>query len=179
MQKILFTVLVFLTFFGITHLCMAQQESGSPEKVLTWSEGMDCPEAGLELVQWLTGNWEGSLEGNNQQHVVFSQSGTQMPGFARGWTNTGDVMFYEINVFTEVEGCLEYHVKHLSSNLSAWEGQDGYVRHRLVDYSDKSFYFDGITFVKNGSDKHIVYFRIPEGEQAGRIIVVNQERKPL
>ena len=165
-----------ILLLGVMMPCYAQTESLASSEVLTWEEGTPPPRATLDLVTWLEGSWEGALPEGMQQHIVLAPAADQMPGFARGWTSEGDILFYEINVFTEVGESIEYHVKHVSSELFAWEGQDGFVRHRLVRFSDEALFFDGITFVKNGPDSHIVYFRIPEGEREGEVIVVHQRR---
>lgn len=173
------TYLFTLLFFLFTQSIYAQQKPDSLTQVLIWGENVHCAKANLNQVEWMQGNWEGPLDGNHQQHIVFSRNGNQMPGFARGWTNEGGIMFYEINTFTEVADCLEYRVKHMNSELSAWEGADGFIRHRLIAYTDKALYFDGITFVKKENNQHTVYFRIPEGENEGQIVVVNQTRTTI
>jgi hypothetical protein len=71
---------------------------------------------------------------------------------------------------------VEYRGKHFSSQLAGWEGKDEYYRRRLVAVTENAVYFDGITFVKDGPDRHIVYFRIPSGERKGQVIVVRQKR---
>lgn len=166
------TLFLFLVLIQSSH---AQQTRDLSDHIRTWKEGMECIPANLDQVEWMQGNWGGPLENGSQQHVLMARTGDQMPGFAWGWTTDGAVMFYEVNVFVQVGECVEYRVKHMSSELSAWEGQDGFVRHRLLDFTDDALYFDGITFEKNGPDGHTVYLRLTDGE----IITVNQKRMPL
>ena len=151
-------------------------KSPLPTEVLSLAEGATSPEATIDLVRWLEGSWEGTLEGAMQQHVALAPVSGHMPGFVRAWGPDGSIWFYEINVLAEVGESLEFRVKHFSSELAGWEGKDEFVRHPLVAFTDQAVFFHGITFVKNGPDSHIVYFRIPEGERKGQIIVVHQTR---
>ena len=172
--KILVSLLVFpmaLTLSG-----QIQGQNNSSPIVLRWEEGMESPQANLEIIQWLEGNWVGDLEGDNQQHVAFPIVGKNMPGYARGWKDNGDVLFYEVSVFTEIDHSIEFRVKHVSGDLSVWEGEKGYARHRLIKYTEKEFYFDNITYTKVDDNTHIVHVRIPNGEPEGRIITIVQKR---
>jgi Domain of unknown function (DUF6265) len=143
--------------------------------IRTWSEGMVSPPATIKDVQWLVGDWRGAMDDSMQQSVIFIPSKGHMPGFARSWKEDGTIGFYEVNDIVEVNGSLEYHVKHLSSELSAREGTDGYVRHRLIALSKNAIYLDGITVTKSGPDHFTVYVLLGEGDQK-RILVIHQTR---
>lgn len=153
-----------------------QQASPLADKVLQLQEGATSPPATIEDAAWLEGHWEGDLEGAHQQHMVYSAASGHMPGFVRAWGENGDIWFYEIAVFAEVNNSLELRVKHFTSNLVGWEGQEEFIARRLVKLTDEALFFDGATFVKNGPDDHIVYYRIPDGEREGDIVVVHQTR---
>jgi hypothetical protein len=141
----------------------------------TWTEGTVSPAATIKDLHWLEGNWEGPLEGGMQQYAVFTPTKGHMPGFARGWGQDGSIWFYEINDFVEVNGTIEFHVKHFSGDLAAWEGSE-YVRHRLIEVTNKVIYFDGLTIVNEGPDHMTAYARIEGGERKGQVLVVHQTR---
>jgi Domain of unknown function (DUF6265) len=144
--------------------------------VRTWTEGSVSPAATIKDIQWLVGDWRGTLEGSMQQYVVFSPTKGHLPGFARAWQQDGGIGFYEINDFIEVHGSLEYHVKHFSGDLAAWEGESGYIRHRLIAMTNEALYFDGITLVKNGPDHFTVYV-LAEDDGKRKVLVVHQSRQ--
>ena len=144
--------------------------------VRTWTDGSVSPRANLNDVRWLVGDWEGSLDGGMQRATSLSPVGGHMPGISRGWGSDGSIWFYEINDFIEVNGSLEFRVKHFSGDLAAWEGKDDYIRHRLIEITNQAMYFDGLTIVKEGMEHYTIYLRLTEGERKGQILVVHQTR---
>ena len=152
------------------------QEHSPNSMIRTWTEGTVSPAATIKDIQWLVGDWRGPLDGNMQQSVIFSPTKGHMPGFARSWAQDGTIGFYEINDFIEVNGSLEYHVKHFSGDLAAWEGKDGYQRHRLIALTDTAIYLDGITVVKEGRDHFTVYVLIKGDGEKDRVAVVHESR---
>jgi hypothetical protein len=176
MKRTLFGLIGLLLMLGLTEYCFAQKASPLPTEVLTWVEGTPTPKATLDIVRWLEGSWQGQLEGSMQEHTVFAPVSGQMPGFVRAWRADGSIWFYEISLFVQVGETLEIRVKHFSPELAGWEGKDEYVRRPLIAFTDKALFFDGITYAKNGPNNHTVYFRIPEGDHKGEIIVVHQKR---
>jgi Domain of unknown function (DUF6265) len=155
----------------------AMAQGSSPNvTVRTWTEGTVSPAATIKDIQWLVGDWRGPLEGSMQQSVVFSPTKGHMPGFARAWKQDGAIGFYEINDFIEVHGSLEYRVKHFSGDLAAWEGKDGYDRHRLIAITDDAIYLDGISIVKSGPDHFTVYV-LTEDHGKQKVLVVHQSRQ--
>src|SRR5579863_965224 len=120
------------------------QEPVPSEMVRTWKEGAILPKATLNDVRWMEGEWKGNLDGGMQQYMAFAPVSGHMPGFGRGWGADGKIWYYEINDFVEVDGSLEFHVKHFSSDLADWEGKDGFLRHRLLALTDNTLYFDGL-----------------------------------
>jgi hypothetical protein len=152
------------------------QEPSPASMVRTWTKDSVSPHATINDIRWLVGEWEGPLDGGMQQHISLAPVGGHMPGISRGWGQDGAIWFYEINDMVEVNGSLEFHVKHFSSELAGWEGQTEFVRHRLIEITDSAMYFDGITIVKEGPDHHTVYVRINDGDRKGQVLVVHQTR---
>ncbi|MGD0443296.1 MAG: DUF6265 family protein [Edaphobacter sp.] len=152
------------------------QEPSSNSMVRAWTDGSVSPAATINDVHWLAGDWAGSLDGGMQESATFPPTKGHMPGFARGWGQDGTIWFYEINDFIEVNGSIEFRVKHFSGDLAGWEGKNEFVRHRLIEVTNKAMYFDGLTIVKEGPDHFTVYVRIAEGERKGQVVVVHQTR---
>lgn len=175
MTRLTILRIALLPLFALLPYAKAQEPKPT-EMVKTWTEGTIPPKATLDDVRWLQGEWEGKLEGAMQQATSFSPVSGHMPGFARAWGPDGAIWFYEINDFVEVGGSLEFRAKHFSSELAGWEEKNAFARHRLVAITDHALYFDGITFVREGSEHHTVYVRIAQGERQGAIVVVHQAR---
>jgi Domain of unknown function (DUF6265) len=152
------------------------QEPSPTAMVRTWTDGTVSPAATINDIRWLVGDWEGKLEAGMQEHTAFPPVGGHMPGFARGWGQDGSIWFYEINDFIEVNRSLEFRVKHFSGDLAGWEGRNEFVRHRLIEKTDRALYFDGLTIVKEGPEHYTVYVRINDGEKKGQVLVVHQTR---
>lgn len=145
-------------------------------RVLTSQKNQVYAPANLGQMKWLVGEWEGILDGAQQQHMMFTPVAGHMPGFVRAWSDDGTILFYELFVLVEVDGTLETRVKHFTPELAGWEGKDEYVGRRLIKIVDNAFFFDGITFVRENEAEHTVYYRIPYGERTGEILVVRQKR---
>lgn len=167
---------LLLLFTALT--CPGQPDGDAFPRVLSAPDNMSPVPATLADIDWIVGAWEGPLGDNRQEHIAYPAVQGQIPGFVRGWTADDTITFYEINAFAEVEGSLEFRVKHFTPELAGWEPQTEFVRHRLVAKTDNALYFHGITFVRTGPDRHTVYYRIPDGERADEIITVNQHRRP-
>lgn len=157
-------------------IAVIAQEPSPNSMVRAWTEGTVSPAATIKDMLWLVGDWEGTLEGGMQQHTAFAPTKGHLPGFARGWGQDGSIWFYEINDFIEVNGSLEFRVKHFSGDLAGWEGRSEFVRHRLIEVTNKALYFDGLTLVRKGPEHYTVYLRITEGEKKGQVLVVHQTR---
>jgi hypothetical protein len=157
---------------------IAQQPSPN-SMVRTWTAATVSPPATIKDALWLEGDWEGALDGGGmQQCTAFTPTKGHMPGFARGWGQDGTIWFYEINDLIEINGTLEFRVKHFSGDLAGWEDKNDFVRHRLIERTDKAIYFDGLTAVKEGPNHYTVYVRITDGERKGQVLVVHQTRTP-
>lgn len=170
-------ILCCVAFLGATAInATVVPHKPAPPEILLLKAGDRPAKANIDAVRWLEGGWEGMLEGNYQQHFAYPPVSGQMPGFVRAWTKDGTILFYEISVFAEVGETLECRVKHFTSELAGWEGKDECIRRPLVAMTDQALFFHGITFVKDGPDRHIVYYRIPEGVREGEVIVVRQSR---
>jgi Domain of unknown function (DUF6265) len=152
------------------------QEHPPAAMVRTWTDGMVSPAATIDDIRWMVGDWKGGLDGGMQEYTAFPPVDRHVPGFGRGWGQDGSIWYYEINDFIEVNGSIEFRVKHFSSELKGWEGKDEFVRHRLIEKTEGALYFDGLTVVREGSEHYTVYVRINEGDRKGQVVVVHETR---
>ncbi|MBC3767121.1 DUF6265 family protein [Neptunicella marina] len=141
-------ILCFAVSLCVNKAVLAKEQNLTNARVMVWDETRSSPDASLDLVQWLTGSWQGGLPDGMQQHIVLEKQAQQIAGFARGWSNEGAVLFYEINLFVQTGKSIEYQVKHLSPGLSAWEGQHGFVRHRLIAFNDNAVFLMALRLSK-------------------------------
>lgn len=167
---------LFVTSLLTQARAQAPESPDAEVEVMTWKEGSPRPKATLDVARWLQGSWEGMLETAQQEHTVFAPVSGRMPSFVRAWGPDGTIWFYEIGVLAEVDGSLEFQLKHFTADLKGWEGKDEVVRHQLVAISDRALYFDGVTYVNEGPDRHSVYVLNSSGERKGQLTVVHQKR---
>ena len=133
--------------------------------------------ATLDDLSWLEGSWTGDMNGVAVEHVILGSDFGQMPSFVRALGGS-EIVFYEIAVFTEVDGSVSYRVKHFTPALAGWEAQDAYVDRPLLDRKDTTLHFEGITFERTGPDSFTVYF-LEQGADGreGQTLVIPFRRK--
>src|SRR5579862_5321342 len=113
--------ILLLCVIAIAAIAQEPSPNSSPNSMMrSWTDGTVSPAATIKDMHWLVGNWEGPIEGGMQQYTVFKPTKGHMPGFARGWGQDGSVWFYEINDFIEVDGTIEFRVKHFTGDLAGW-----------------------------------------------------------
>ncbi len=134
------------------------------------------PAATLADFTWLVGSWSGPLDGHAQEAHTFPAAAGQQPGFARAWTADGQLLFSEINQLVEVDGTVEFRVKHFGADFHGWEARDDYARHRLLAREGDTWFFDGITLRHDGPDQHTVAVRVTAPDGSESITVVTQQR---
>ncbi len=134
------------------------------------------PPATLADLNWLVGAWNGPIGENHQEAYIYPAAAGQLPGFARGWTPNGDFLFSEANTFVEIDGTLEYRVKHFTPEFHGVEPRDGYERHRLLKREGDAWFFENITFRRDGPNHHTVAVRVTPATGEPYVIVVPQQR---
>ncbi|WP_221029256.1 DUF6265 family protein [Actomonas aquatica] len=148
----------------------------SPEVLRAADAPAIPPPATLADLAWLVGAWQGALDDNHQEAYVFPAAAGQLPGFARGWTPSGGFLFSEANTFVEIDGTLEYRVKHFTPEFHGVEPRDGYERHRLLAHTGNTWFFENITFRRDDDHHHTVAVRIQADTPQEFIIMVRQRR---
>ena len=167
-------LLLSLTLLGILHAA----EPLHPPEVLhpVASAERTSPPATLDDLAWLVGAWNGPIGENHQEAYIFPAAAGHLPGFARGWTPEGEFLFSEANTFVEVDGTLEFRVKHFTAAFHGTEPRDGYERHRLLKREGDTWFFENLTLRRDGPNDHTVAVRIRPADGEPFVIVVPQQR---
>lgn len=147
---LIYAALITLLASIITRPVSAQ--SVHTENTLKLDESTSRPQASIEQVDWLVGNWLGTAFGNRFEEVWNPASAGTMVGFFKLYNDDG-VTFYELLLLEEEEGSLSLKVKHFSSDFHAWESKDDFINFKLVKIEPDAIHFSGLSFYRDGPDK--------------------------
>lgn len=137
--------------------------------------GAKPPPAKVADLAWLAGAWEGQGISGPAREVYSPPMGGQIIGHfiqARG----DSIWFTEILSIAEVEGTLEYRLKHFNSDLTGWEKKNEVRRFPLVARDGDAFYFDGLTIRRDGTDGMLGVVRIDNKDGTSREAVFRYRR---
>jgi hypothetical protein len=116
-----------ILLFCSTLIAAIAQEPSPDSGVRTWTDRSVSPAATIKDLRWLEGDWEGP---NRWWDAAIFDLHTHERSYARlcpRLGQDGSIWFYEINDFIEVNGTVEFPVKHFSGGLPGWEGSE-YIR---------------------------------------------------
>jgi len=109
-------------------------------------EGFQSPDASLEQVSWLVGQWSGDGIGG---HPAFESwlppTGPIMVGTFVQQSDTGAIRFTEHMYLMEEAGTLVLRLKHFNADLTGWEEKDDMLTFRLVALEPCAAYFNALT----------------------------------
>lgn len=111
------------------------------------AEGESAPNASIDQVSWLVGNWTGQAFGKPFEEVWNPPSAGTMVGMFK-LLGDDDVEFYEILLLTEIDGTLSLRVKHFTRDFIAWEEKEDFVDFRLVKIEPDAVHFKGLSFYR-------------------------------
>lgn len=132
-----------------------------------------CP---LSDLKWLEGDWIGQMPFGPVEHVKLPIAFGHMPGFVRAMNPDG-VVFYEIVVFAQIGATIAQQVKHFSASLAGWEAREAHIERLLVEREGDTYFFDGFTLSRTGTDSYTVYFLNRDGDKELDTLVVPFKRK--
>ena len=126
----------------------------------TWklSAGEKSPPATLADMAWLTGHWMGEAFGGTIEELWTAPAGKDMSGMYR-LLKGGKTIFYELMLVTEVNGSLEFRLKHFNADLSGWEEKADVISFPLVAKRDGAMLFQGMSFHPDG-DKLTIHLAV-------------------
>jgi hypothetical protein len=120
--------------------------------------GEKSPPATLADMAWLTGHWTGEAFGGTNEELWTAPAGKDMSGMYR-LLKGGKTIFYELMLVTEVNGSLEFRLKHFNADLTGWEEKTEVIAFPLVAKRDGAMLFQGMSFHPDG-DKLTVHLAI-------------------
>jgi Domain of unknown function (DUF6265) len=130
----------------------------------------------LSDLKWLEGDWIGQMPFGPVEHVKLPIAFGHMPGFVRAMNPDG-VVFYEIAIFAQIGATIAQQVKHFTSNLEGWEAKDTHLERLLVEREGDTYFFDGFTLSRTGSDSYTVFFLNRDGDKELDTLTVPFKRK--
>jgi len=125
------------------------------------------------------GYWEGEGLGGTIEDVWLPPRKGVMLGAFRLVKADGSRGFYELFAIEEVEGTLEFIVKHFHPDWVGWEEKDKALRIRLSRISADEAVFGRIVFERKGADGLVVKLAIREKSGELRHETLSYRRKPL
>lgn len=128
------------------------------EHTIKLSAGEKSPSATLADMAWLTGHWTGEAFGGTNEELWTAPTGKDMSGMYR-LLKGGKTIFYELMLVTEVNGSLEFRLKHFNADLTGWEEKAEVISFPLVAKRDGAMLFQGMSFHPDG-DKLTIHLAI-------------------
>ncbi len=119
---------------------------------MTAGENSSPPNATLEDVRWITGQWQGEAMGGTFEETWTAPNGDSMMGMFRHVVDD-KANFYELLTIVPDGESLVLRLKHFSAELHGWEDKDQTVDFPLVKLAENEAYFDGLTFRRVGPDQ--------------------------
>ena len=158
-------------------LASAQTTEQAAGHVRSLEDGAESPAATVDDLAWIAGSWEGTGFGGRIKETWSSPTSGTMLGMYRHDGEDG-VSFYELELLVEEGDSLVWKVKHFSPDFTGWEEKDGFVTFPLVELTDDTAYFDGLTVHQNGPDELTIWLRVRSGDDV-REEELRMTRSPL
>lgn len=143
------TIIILLVCAGLESV---SAQSGHTKNTYQLEASSPRPQASIEQVDWLVGNWLGTAFGNHFEEVWNPASAGTMVGFFKLYSED-QVVFYELLVLEEEEGSLSLKVKHFGPNFHAWESKEEFIDFKLVKIEPDAIHFSGLSFYRDGPNK--------------------------
>lgn len=105
-------------------------------------------------LQWLEGYWTGTGFDGECEEVWMPAVDGNMIGTFRFWSE-GKLIFSEfMNIVQEGE-TFSLKLKHFNADLSPWEEKEEWTTFRLVESTENTVYFHGLTMQREGDEIHL------------------------
>lgn len=123
--------------------------------------GTARPAATVAELAWLAGEWRGpGIEGRPAQETWSAPFGGAIAGHFEQQDAKGGVWFYEIFQIVPDGASLKLRLKHFNADLTGWEEKDKTVDFPLIAREGDFWYFNGLTYRRDGPDKLFVAVRM-------------------
>ena len=146
-------------YAAMTSTVVAAQETRVGES------GFESPEASLDQVAWLVGQWAGDgIGGAPAMESWLPPTGGTMVGTFIQQTGEGEdggpIMFTEHMYMSEENGSLVVKLKHFNADMTGWEDKEGMVTFRLLSVEPCAVYFNALTYRCDGDGGMVVAVRM-------------------
>jgi hypothetical protein len=117
------------------------------------------PQATTADMAWLAGRWTGDGLGGRVEEIWSPPDGGTMMGTFR-LIRDDKVAFYEFLTLRVTDQGLSMQLKHFNTDMSGWEEKKDFVEFLYVGKEDNRYYFNGLTFVREGEDTLKIYLAL-------------------
>lgn len=136
-----------------------------PAETRSAQPGATRPRATVADMAWLAGEWRGpGIDGRAASETWSGPVGGTMAGHFAQTDAAGGVMFYELIQIVPDGDSLLMRLKHFGPALAGWEEKDKTVDFPLIAREGDSWFFDGLTYRKEGKDRLFVAVRMTHGD---------------
>lgn len=132
------------------------------ENTLRAAPGEAPPPAAIDAIGWLEGRWRAAAFGGTGEESWLPAEDGAMVGVFRHRGADG-ASFYEILVIRELQGSLLLQLRHFDPALVGWEERTETVDFPLVALAPGRLDFEGMRFVREGSDAMTVFLAVDDG----------------
>jgi hypothetical protein len=159
--------IVMILAIVLPHLAPLQAQDAAQVHTRTAVSDAPRPKAQLSDLSWLVGQWEGpGIGGTLSQETWASPFGGFMAGTFVQQDGKGGVMFSEYMQIAPDGDSLVMRLKHFNADLIGWEEKDKSVAFRLIGRDGDAWYFNGLTYKREGRDRMLVAVRM-RGKDGG------------
>lgn len=135
------------------------------------------PKAAIAELAWLVGQWEGpGIEGATSQESWLSPLGGSMAGIFVQGDGKGGVRFTEHMQIAPDGDSLVVRLKHFNADLTGWEEKDKMLSFPLVAREGQTWYFNGLTYRREGPRGLLVAVRMRENDGTSSELVFRFRR---
>ena len=150
-------------------------EIEEPSSIKYLAKDQASPNASIEEISWIAGNWHGEIWGGTFEEIWSKPSaGSMMASFK--FIENEKVKFYELMTISEHQGSLVLRLKHFGPQLKGWEEKDLSVSFKLVKLTGDTAYFEGYTYQRISPNELHVYVMIDDkdGKQSTKLVFKRQ-----
>ena len=167
-----------LSIIVLMAMCSVQARAQSmlTENTLKLDSPENMPEASVEEMAWLTGNWVGEAFGGLAEDIWSEPVAGAMVGMFRSVVQ-GEVGFYELFTISEKNNSLTLRLKHFNANLTGWEEKGEVQEFPLIKIENGNAWFEGFTILKDGKDGQKIYLAIERADGTVREMEFNYTRR--
>lgn len=149
--------IILLFVFFITSISFSQN-------TLQYNDEKGSPNATLEDVKWLAGNWKGTSPFGVCQENWDVPSGKTMM-FCFKMISDNKVTFYELGHIIEKDKTLLLQIRHFGGDMKAWETGEVSEDFKFIKIEKNRAYFDGLTYENVSATEMNVYVYFEESKE--------------